>query len=101
MLKMLLTICFLGVLETMGSQKIIAQQTVSLNVNNVSLVDCFMEIQRQTGIDFVYNEEMCKKIGGVTLCVKDASIESVLSSILANQSLEFRYEGNVIVVREA
>lgn len=101
MLKMLLTICFLGVLETMGSQKIIAQQTVSLNVNNVSLVDCFMEIQRQTGIDFVYNEEMCKKIGGVTLRVKDASIESVLSSILANQSLEFRYEGNVIVVREA
>ena len=45
-LRMLLTVCCLGFFNTLiASQKIAAQERVSLNVNNVSLVDCFMEIQ--------------------------------------------------------
>lgn len=101
-LRMLLTVCCLGFFNTLiASQKIAAQERVSLNVNNVSLVDCFMEIQRQTGVDFVYNEELCKGIGGVTLQVVNEPLESVLSSILANSPLEYRFEGGMIVIRGA
>lgn len=101
MLKLLFTICFLGLYEVMASQVTVTQQKVSLDVTNVSLVDCFMEIQRQTGIDFVYNEELCSGINGVTLQVKNVPVESVLSSILADKPLEYKYEGGVIVIRGA
>ncbi len=98
MLRVLMVICFLGFFNAMAGQGKLNQLRVSLNVNNIPLIDCFNEIQKQTGIDFVYNEELCKQFGEITLSVRNASIESVLDAIFAGKDLKYRFEDGMIVV---
>lgn len=81
------------------SAKVVAQQEkVSLELTGVTLRSLFQEIQKQTGLFFVYNEEQCRTFGEVSLQVKSQSVTQVLDEVFRGKDFTYRVEDNIIVV---
>lgn len=75
------------------------QQRISLDKKNVKVVDLFKEIQKRADLYFIFNTDDIKKLGKVTVAVKDKTVESVLKKVLADSNLKYDFEENVIVIR--
>lgn len=76
------------------------QEKVNLDLKNVSIKVLFGEIQKQTALSFVFNTEQTQGLERVSVKAKDESVESVLKRVLANTGLTYRFEGDIIVIRE-
>lgn len=74
-------------------------QRVSLNVKDASLKTVFFEVNKQTGYNFLYSDEVLARANKVTLRVQDASIAQVLELALKDQPLDFRIHLNSIIIR--
>ena len=70
----------------------LSAQTHMLNISmkNVSLHEILLEIKKQSGKNIVYNNE--------TLELKNANLENALKKILAEKSLGFKIESDVIII---
>ncbi len=76
------------------------QQKVTLQVTKASLQDVFKSVNKQTGLDFVYNVVQLKERGPVTLDVKDVTVDSVLSLLFTGTPFEYRFEMNSIIIKK-
>ena len=76
------------------------QERVDLDLREVSMERLFREIQQQTGLFFVYNEELTSGVGPVTVRAERETVESVLRRVLEGTGLTFGVEGETIVIRE-
>lgn len=75
------------------------QQPVNLDLKNQGIDVLFGEIQRQTGLYFVYNmEQMKKKFETVSVQAKGKSVENVLKELLKGSGLTFKFERNLITI---
>lgn len=74
------------------------QQPVSLDVENVSAMDLFMIIQKQTGYSFVFDPKYSDKLGRITLKTKEEPLNKVLDKILKNKGLSYVVTRNVISI---
>jgi TonB-dependent starch-binding outer membrane protein SusC len=74
-------------------------QKVSLSLTDVPLKTVFMEINAQTGYNFVYFDETLAATKNVTLHVTNASIEEVLALCLKDQPVSFTIQNNSIVIK--
>ena len=84
------------------SAEIAAQQEkVNLNLSKANLQTLFQEIQRQTGLYFVYNEELCNTFGEVNVNAKSLSVKQVLDDIFRDKELTYYFEDKIIVVKAA
>lgn len=82
------------------SARVIAQQEkVNLDLQRATLQTLFQEIQRQTGLFFVYNEEQCQSFGDVTIRVKAETVENVLEQIFRSKDFIYQFEDKIIVVK--
>ena len=78
------------------SAEIAAQQEkVNLNLSKANLQTLFQEIQRQTGLYFVYNEELCNTFGEVNVNAKSLSVKQVLDDIFRDKDYRKRKKNNV------
>ncbi|MBC7827634.1 MAG: TonB-dependent receptor [Chitinophagaceae bacterium] len=77
-----------------------AAQTVTLSVTNVPVQKILKKISRQTGVSIVYDEMLLRKVPLVTINVKDASIDDVLTLCLKGQSLEFIVDEKIIIIKK-
>lgn len=81
------------------SARVVAQQEkVSLNLSGASLRSLFQEIQKQTGLFFVYNEEQCGAFGDIDVQVKSTSVEQVLDEVFRGKNFNWHFEDNIIVI---
>src|SRR5687768_12934609 len=74
-------------------------QTVTLSMKNVPVQNVFQEIILQTGVSFVYDDDLFKHLKPVTIEVKDAQVIEVLNKCLAGQPVSYTYEGNSVVIK--
>lgn len=81
------------------SAETFSQYRVTLNVKNVGVMELFKEIQRKTNLYFVYNVDDLQQFSNLSVTAKDEAVEAVLCRVFGDKSLEFVYEGNVIVVK--
>lgn len=81
------------------SAETFSQYRVTLNVKNVGVMELFKEIQRKTNLYFVYNVDDLQQFKNLSVTAKDEAVEVVLRRVFGDKSLEFVYEGNVIVVK--
>ncbi|MEG0797117.1 MAG: carboxypeptidase-like regulatory domain-containing protein, partial [Odoribacter sp.] len=82
------------------SARVLAQQEkVSLDLSGATLKILFQEIQKQTGLYFVYNEEQCNHFGKVNVNVKAEKVEQVLQDVFRGKDITWQFEGNIIVVK--
>ncbi len=93
----LLVLAFIGLM----SQRLIAetsQQRITLNVENAKLITVLGEIRKQSGCNFIYNEKFIEGIDGVTVKVKDSTLENALKESLKNTNLTYKLQDGIIVI---
>ncbi len=83
--------------------KVFAQdQKVTLDFVNAKVEDVFTEINRQTGMGFVYNRTQLQTINPVTVQVENVTVNEALAQLLKDKPFKYRFEGTTIVIwREA
>ena len=75
-------------------------QNVTLTAKNVSLQKVFKEINRQTGYQFFYKDNLLNQVGKVNIRVKDASVEEVLEICFKGQPFTYSIIEHTIVVKQ-
>ena len=92
-LSMVLTILF----SVNVSAKVMSQ-TVSLNLQNVTLREAFEAVKQQTGVYFVYNEEEVSQEVKLDVEVSGVSLENAMKQILQGLPYSFEcLEGMVVI----
>lgn len=85
----------LGANATSYSQK----QEVSLNMKQCKLSSLFLEIWKQTGLRFIYNEMDLKEVKPLDVHVEKERVENVLSDVLKNTPYQAFFESDVIYIK--
>lgn len=75
-------------------------QTVSISKKNVPLKEVFRQINRQTGLEFVYDMKVVQRAGKIDLDVKNMEVGEVLKLCFANQPFTFVRLGETIVIKD-
>ena len=65
-------------------------EKITMKVTNEKLVKVLEEIKKQSGYNFVYNEKFVKDLGGITVDVKEVSLDSVMKEVLEGTGLRYR-----------
>ncbi len=91
----LLTVCFIH-----AGARGLAQGNITLNVKDLAAEKVFKELKKQTGLRFVYTDDLLNKLGKVTIDVKNANIDEVLHILLAEKSYTYSIVDNNVVVIE-
>lgn len=76
-------------------------QTVSLSKHNVSIVEVFREIKRQTNYNVISTSKLIKETPLVSIEMKDASLKDALNQLLVPVGLSYIIEDNSIVIKKA
>lgn len=83
------------------SAKSLAQPFVNIDEKETTLKEVFQEIKRQTGYHVLYSPQKVNDNKKINISLKNASLEKVLESSLAGESLSFSIRANTIMIREA
>ena len=75
-------------------------QTVTISKKNIPLQEVFRQINRQTGLDFVYDMKVVQRAGKLDLNVKNMDVGEVLKICFANQPFTFVRLGETIIIKE-
>ncbi|MNK13724.1 TonB-dependent Receptor Plug Domain protein [compost metagenome] len=79
-----------------------AQQKISINANQVSIISLLKEIEKQTEYRFVYSHNILSNDKRITLNVNDASLDETMHSLLKSTVLTYALkEGNLVVIYPA
>ncbi len=70
---------------------------VSINFNNEPVSNVLRAIEKQTGMNFVYNAEHIKGLSSVTLTATDLDLNRFLSTVLGNK-LTWKFENKNIII---
>ena len=73
---------------------------VTLKLNDASLEQVFIELKKQTSVQFFYSMDKIKNIRNLSVDVKNEELDSVLNYILENTDLSYTYVDNVIVLKD-
>ena len=94
-----LAILFIVVFSTQSFAKSYGQRNINLRLENVQLKKVFKAIENQGYFRFVYKDDILPRERLVSISVKDASLEEVLSRVLANTTLSYhQLSDNLIVI---
>ena len=75
-------------------------EKITLKVTNEKLVKVLEEIKRQSGYSFIYNEKYVKDLGGITVDVKEVSLDSVMKLVLKGTDLRYRIQDRIIMLEK-
>jgi TonB-linked SusC/RagA family outer membrane protein len=76
-------------------------QTVTLSMKNASLEQVFNQVKQQTGLSFIWDEQMLKQTRAVDIDVKNAPITEVMDWCMKGQPLTYQIIGKIIVIKLA
>jgi TonB-linked SusC/RagA family outer membrane protein len=75
-------------------------QKISLSEKNASLEKVLLQIKKQSGYQFWYEDDLLQKARPVNISVKNVVLEEALKQVFANQPLTYEVVGNTIAVKE-
>ena len=91
-------ICFFLALMQVSTKSF--SQNVTLSMDGVSLQKVFNDINRQTGRQFFYKDELLNKAGKVNIHVKDMPLKDALTLCFSNLPITFAIVENSIVLKD-
>lgn len=95
LMKLLIIFTVVASLQSWGKAR---SQTITLSLKNSPLEKVFREIKKQTPYSFVYATDELSDAHVVSVDVKDAQLEEVLSICFKDQPLSYTIEENQVVV---
>ena len=75
-------------------------QRVTIHLEQVKIQEVFKEINKQTGLDFVYSAMQLNEIGMVSLDVKDVTVEVTLKKLFEGKPFTCKFEMKSIIIRK-
>ncbi|MEY4739451.1 MAG: hypothetical protein RLZZ05_835, partial [Bacteroidota bacterium] len=75
-------------------------QQVTLNLKNATLQKVFTEINRQTGFQFFYKDDLLNKAGKVSIDISNGNLKDALELCFKNLPIGFSVVEKTIVVKE-
>ncbi|WP_158085356.1 SusC/RagA family TonB-linked outer membrane protein [Niastella vici] len=75
-------------------------QSITLSVKDASLESVFKEIRKQSGYNFLFSYDELDKAMPVTIQVKEATLEEVLTKCFTNQPLSYSIVDKVVIVKK-
>jgi TonB-linked SusC/RagA family outer membrane protein len=100
LLIMKLTVVLLIVATLHVSAKTYAQK-VTISGKGLSLTQVFQVIKKQTGYNFIYQENILHQAQPVTMDMKEAPLQEVLNKCLKGQGLTYEIKNDIIVITKA
>jgi TonB-linked SusC/RagA family outer membrane protein len=97
-MKLIVLIVFVAIVQVNASSY---AQTITLSQNNISLVDLFREIKKQTGYNVLCNGQILKETPGIKVNFKNATLTVALDQTLSPNGLNYTIENKTIVVKKA
>lgn len=85
--------CFMQVSASSLAQK------VTLTKSSASLRSVFKELNKQTGYNFFYTDNLLENSSPVDINVKDAELSAVLNQIFAGQNLDFIIRNKTVIIK--
>lgn len=79
----------------------VVKESISLNVEDVPLKEVFREIEQKTKYRFFYSTKVVNENRKVSVALSDASIETVLATLLDNSRIVFSIRGDQILLKSA
>ncbi len=76
-------------------------QKVSLSVRNESIERVCLDIKKQTGFFFLYDAEVLKRSGNITLDLKNAELSEALQQMTSGRDLSYRIIDKTVIISEA
>lgn len=76
------------------------EQKVTIHLKQVKIQDVFKEINKQTGLDFVYSAMQLNEIGMVSLDVKDVTVDVALKRLFEGKPFTYKFEMKSIIIRK-
>ena len=98
LLMMRLTMLFLLMTFVSLTATALGQRT-TIKLDNVDLQVAFNEIKQKMGYTFVYNDQVVKNVGKVSVNVTSSDIKYILAKCLEGTSLDFYIEDNIVVIK--
>ncbi len=74
-------------------------QKVTIVAKNAHLEDLILEIQKQSGYDFVYSSALLKNAKPITISLKDAGITEVLDKCVAGQPFSYVINQKTVTIK--
>lgn len=74
-------------------------QKVTIVAKNAHLEDLILEIQKQSGYDFVYSSALLKNAKSITISLKDAGITEVLDKCVAGQPFSYMINQKTVTIK--
>ena len=99
----IMRLCFLFVFWGMlsATAKTIAQeQVISLNLKNVTYLELFNELHRQTGVRFLYSSDQLENLSRIDVVADRKKMREVLEDALKETSLTCVFEEDMVMLRE-
>jgi TonB-linked SusC/RagA family outer membrane protein len=97
-LAMRLTFVFTCVLCLQLSANVRSQTRVTLRLEQVSLDNVFLEIEKRTEYRFLFNDNLLQDEVRVTVDVKNELVKDVLARLLVNTNLDFKVVNDNLIV---
>lgn len=91
---------FSSVAASKSIEHILTQKRITLNHTNSSIKDLLVEIRNQSGIDFIYDENILPSTLKTSVNVKDVSVKEAITQILNGTKYTFTIESNGVVIKE-
>ena len=79
---------------------ILAQQKVSIQMKEVTLDKVFKEMSRQVKCSFLFNYNMVRQKGRITVDARNQELSRLLDELLPGLGMEYVLDEDVIIVRE-
>ncbi|HVW63327.1 MAG TPA: carboxypeptidase-like regulatory domain-containing protein, partial [Puia sp.] len=95
---MKLTFVLTCVLCLQLSANVRSQTRVTLRLQQVSLGNVFLEIEKKTEYRFLFNDNLLQGESSVTVDVKNELVRDVLAKLLVNTNLDFRIVNDNLIV---
>lgn len=77
---------------------ILQQTKVTLNVQNTTVKEVLMSIQKQTGLNFLYNNNDVLSLKNISIDAKNESVEAILEKVLKGSNLTYIVDNKSISI---
>lgn len=94
-MKLTVTLFFASIMVSLGN---VNAQRISLDQKEARLKRVLMEISKQSGYTFIYNEKELASVRPVSIKVKDKTITETLDVLFQGESLQYQLKGKSIAI---
>ncbi|OCA77120.1 hypothetical protein BBI01_01260 [Chryseobacterium artocarpi] len=84
----------------LASGTAVKAQRISLSLQKAPLTTAIAEIRKATKYDFAYNDDLSKKVGPITVDLKNATLEETLRTLFNNKPIAFEIADGIIILKE-